>query len=94
MTLLDVWFELLQTPKCYTTLSKKYITKPFSMGFTIQTHVLYQAIIQQQITTVFNVLTALTMYSSKCQILGDFFVNILHYFFVLVPKDFQWLKNV
>jgi len=25
------------------------------MGFTIQTHVLYQAIIQQQITTVFNV---------------------------------------
>ena len=55
MTLLDVWFELLQTPKCYTTLSKKYITKPFSMGFTIQTHVLYQAIIQQQITTVFNV---------------------------------------
>ena len=64
------------------------------MGFTIQTHVLYQAIIQQQITTVFNVLTAFTMNSSKCQILGDFFVNILHFFFILVPKDFQWLKNV
>ena len=81
MTLSDVWFELLQTPKCYTTLSKKYITKPFSMGFTIQTHVLYQAIIQQQITTVFNVLTAFTMYSSKCQILGDIlsiFCTIFH----------------